>query len=152
MTIEILNRYTGAVMFASETADNIAAALIEAARNRANLYEANLSRANLYGADLSGANLYEANLYGADLSRAKTEGATIPAWRLVIPASRHVITAYPDRVLIGCQSRTINAWLRLYVEIGRREGYDDAAIEEYGGKLRMIKAFMDAHLERVAAK
>ncbi len=172
--IEILNRYTGAVLYTSATADTIAAAVAEALSDRANLtganftganltganlsradlaeanlYGANLTRANLTGADLSRANLAEADLTGANLAeanltRAKTECATIHRWSLTIIGSRHAITAYPDRVLIGCHSRDIDSWLRIYAEVGKRESYDDAAIEEYGGHLRRIKAAMAA--------
>jgi len=205
----ILHRYTGAVLYASETADSIVSAVLEAINNRANLSGANLSRANLSGANLSGADLRRANLSGANLSGANLSGAylsgadlrganlsganligayligaylsganlsranlsgaylsgadlrranlsganlsgaylsgaTIPTWTLVIPASRHTITAYPDRVLIGCHSRDIDSWLKIYAEVGKREGYDDAAIAEYGEHLRRIKAMGEA--------
>ena len=120
--IEILNKYTSAVIYTSATADTIAAAVVEAAVNGADLARANLAR--------------------ADLTGAKTEGAVIPAWSLTIVGSRHVITAFADRVLIGCHSRDIDSWLKIYTEVGKREKYDDAAIEEYGGHLRRIKAVM----------
>ena len=116
---EIRNRFTGEVMFSGEC-------------TLAELVQAN--RADLSRADLSGANL----------SGAKTESTRIPAWTLVVPGSRHVITAYPDRVLIGCHSRDIDSWLKIYAEVGRREGYDDAAILEYGEHLRRIKAINEA--------
>jgi hypothetical protein len=92
MAFDILHRYSGAVLFASATATDIASAvadamssgatLHEADLSRANLYGANLSRADLYRADLSGANLYgadlyEANLYRANLSRANLYGADL---------------------------------------------------------------------------
>ena len=149
MSFSILHRYTGAVLYGSATAGRIAAAVTEAARSRADLSSANLYGANLSGADLSGADLSKANLSGADLSGAnlsgaKTESTRIPAWTLVVPGSRHVITAYPDRVLIGCHSRDIDSWLKIYAEVGRREGYDDAAILEYGEHLRRIKAINEA--------
>ncbi len=74
--IEILNRWTRAQIFKSETAQTILEAVLEA-----NLYGANLGGADLGGAklggadlggaDLGGADLYGANLYGANLSSAK---------------------------------------------------------------------------------
>ena len=64
MSIEIKNRFTGAVIYAGEytnTGEAVKAAMV--------------AKANLSGADLSGANLYGANLYGADLSGANLSGA-----------------------------------------------------------------------------
>ena len=120
MSYSILHRYTDAVLYASETADSIASAVLEAIKN---------------GADLSGAYLNRADLSGANLS-----GANLDAWSMVIPASRHVITAYPDRVQIGCHSREIDSWLKIYERVGREEGYTAEQIAEYGEHLRRIKA------------
>ena len=144
MSYSILHRYTDAVLYASETADSIASAVLEAIKNGADLSGAYLNRADLRWAYLNGAYLSGANLSGADLSGANTESARIPAWTLVVPGSRHVITVYPDRVLIGCHSRDIDSWLKIYAEVGRREGYDEAAIAEYGEHLRRIKAMTEA--------
>jgi uncharacterized protein YjbI with pentapeptide repeats len=92
MSFSILNRYTQAVIYTSETAETIAQAVVESARNGANLrgayleganleganlYGANLEGANLYGANLEGANLRGANLYGANLVRANLYGANL---------------------------------------------------------------------------
>ena len=68
--IDILHRYTRAVLYTSATATEIAAAVVEASNARANLSGANLRGANLRGADLSGANLSGADLSGANLSGA----------------------------------------------------------------------------------
>jgi hypothetical protein len=62
--------------------DTLAAALVLAITNGADLYGAdlygaNLYGANLYGANLRGANLYGANLYGADLRGADLYGANL---------------------------------------------------------------------------
>ena len=103
--IEILNRYTRAVLYSSATAETIAQAVVEARQSgaclsradlsganlsgaclsradlsgaclsRADLSGANLSGADLYGANLSGANLYEANLSRANLYGANLYGA-----------------------------------------------------------------------------
>ena len=70
--LEILHRYTEAVLYRSETAETIAQAVVEAVKNGANL-----EGANLYGANLKGANLYEANLEGANLEGANLEGANL---------------------------------------------------------------------------
>ena len=75
--IEILNRYTRAVLYSSATAETIAQAVVEARQSGANLSGANLSGADLSGANLSGANLSWANLSGADLSWANLSGANL---------------------------------------------------------------------------
>jgi hypothetical protein len=69
MTIEIKHRYTGEVLYASET-KTLIAALEEAVAGDAGLRGANLRGANLRGANLRGANLREADLRGADLREA----------------------------------------------------------------------------------
>jgi uncharacterized protein YjbI with pentapeptide repeats len=75
MPFDIVHRYTAAVLYHSETADSIAAAVIEAAEKRANLRGANLRDAYLGGADLGGANLRDANLGGANLGGADLRDA-----------------------------------------------------------------------------
>ena len=142
MRFDIFNRFTGAVQFSCEL-DCPADALPSVKLGLA-VKVAIKERANLSGADLSRAYLNGAYLSGAYLSGANTESARIPAWTLVVPGSRHVITVYPDRVLIGCHSRDIDSWLKIYAEVGRREGYDEAAIAEYGEHLRRIKAMTEA--------
>ena len=81
--IEILHRYTKAVLYKAEAAaESVKDAVAEAVRSDANLrganlYGANLRGANLRGANLGGANLYGANLYGADLYGANLYGADL---------------------------------------------------------------------------
>jgi hypothetical protein len=87
MGFEILHRYTGAVLYKSETAQTVAEAVEESAKRGANLSGANLSGANLsetnlFGANLSETNLSEANLsetnlFGADLSEANLSEANL---------------------------------------------------------------------------
>jgi uncharacterized protein YjbI with pentapeptide repeats len=83
VSINILNRYTGAVLYASATATTeIAVAVSEALKSgadlrSANLRSADLSGANLYGASLSSADLRSANLYGADLRSADLSSADL---------------------------------------------------------------------------
>ena len=94
--IEIKNS-EGIVLYPSETASDLRAAVVEAVGKKANLrganlgwanldganlYEANLDGANLYEANLGwanldGANLYEANLDGANLYEANLDGANL---------------------------------------------------------------------------
>jgi uncharacterized protein DUF5758/pentapeptide repeat protein len=75
--MDIKNRWTDAVLFHSDTAQNIREALAEALRKGADLSGANLSCANLSGANLSGADLSGANLSGANLSCANLSGANL---------------------------------------------------------------------------
>ena len=75
--IEIKHRWSGNVLYHSETATTTKEAVVEAVKNAANLSRANLSGANLSGADLSGANLSRAYLSRADLSGADLSGADL---------------------------------------------------------------------------
>ena len=94
--IEILNRYTNASLYKSETATSLAECVKQAASSGANLsgadlrgadlYDANLSGANLSGADLRGADLRGANLSGADLRGAK-DIPSIAAAQTIVAAS-----------------------------------------------------------------
>ena len=52
----------------------------------ADLYGAHLSGADLYGANLSGADLSGANLRGADLEGANLEGANLPSPTMILMA------------------------------------------------------------------
>jgi hypothetical protein len=77
MSFDILSRYTGAVVFSSTSAHNIASAVVDAVLRGANLYGANLYGANLHGANLCEADLRRANLYGANLYGANLHGADL---------------------------------------------------------------------------
>ena len=69
-TIEIKNRWTGAVLYSGEHAD-VKEAIEAAVKADANLARTYLADANLTGANLTGAYLTGANLSGANLSGAK---------------------------------------------------------------------------------
>ena len=86
MSIDILHRYTGAVLHSSTTTDTIAAAVIEAAKSRANLSRADLSRATLSGATLSRADLYVSYFF---------------TWQVV---------ATSTRMKIGCHDHDWSDW------------------------------------------
>jgi len=76
--IQIVSRYTGALLFEHECDDNTIRKTIEAARaSGANLREADLREADLRGANLRGADLCEADLRGADLRGANLRGANL---------------------------------------------------------------------------
>ena len=65
MKFEIINQWTGAVLFSLET-ESLKLCVEAAIKSSANLYGANLTSANLSGANLTSANLDGANLYGAE--------------------------------------------------------------------------------------
>jgi len=79
-TTKIYDRW-GKLLFEAGV-DTIAAALVLAIQQGADLYGANLEGANLEGANLEGANLYGANLEGANL-----EGADLPSPTMILMAS-----------------------------------------------------------------
>jgi hypothetical protein len=81
--IEIIHRYTKAVLYKSESATTVRGAAEEAVRSAANLVGANLVGANLVGANLVGANLVGANLVGANLVGANLRGANLRGANLV---------------------------------------------------------------------
>ncbi len=74
--IEIISRYTGAVLYRADVSD-VRAAVLQAVTANANLSGADLSGARLLQANLSGANLSRAALSGADLSRTSLYGADL---------------------------------------------------------------------------
>jgi hypothetical protein len=75
--IQIIHRYTSAVLFESATSTTVKTALIEAVGEGANLRGANLEDAYLRGANLRGANLEDAYLRGAYLKGANLEDANL---------------------------------------------------------------------------
>ena len=75
--IEILNRYTQAVIYKSETSKTVVNAVIEAVNAKSDLRSAYLRSADLSGAYLSGAYLSGAYLRSADLSGADLSGADL---------------------------------------------------------------------------
>ncbi len=77
MVFDIRHRFTGLVLFKSETASTLREAVLEAISARANLAGANLAGADLAGANLAGADLADANLAGANLADAYLAGADL---------------------------------------------------------------------------
>jgi len=75
--LQILNRYTQAVLYTTENANLCGADLRDANLRYANLCGADLCGANLCGANLCYANLCGANLRGADLCGADLRGANL---------------------------------------------------------------------------
>ena len=75
--IEITHRTNGTVLYTAQSAADVRAAVLEAAKAKADLSGANLRGADLSGADLRWANLREADLRGADLSGANLREADL---------------------------------------------------------------------------
>ena len=75
MAITIKHRDTGAALYTSNTAIDLASAVAEAVKANANLARASLAGANLAGANLARAYLARASLAGANLARASLDGA-----------------------------------------------------------------------------
>jgi hypothetical protein len=77
MGFDILNRWTGAVLYSSATATDIAKAVVAAVKEGANLYGANLYGANLDGA--KGVNLWRTSA----LAMLRDQPGKIRAYKLV---------------------------------------------------------------------
>jgi hypothetical protein len=80
--IEILHRYTKAVLYRSETATTVKDAVFEAVKAKSNLSGSNLRGSDLRGLDLRGldlrgSNLRESNLSGSDLSGSDLSGSDL---------------------------------------------------------------------------
>ena len=138
--IEILNRYTTAVLYKSTSAPDIKSAMVEAVRTGANLWGANLRGADLRGANLRGADLREADLREADLWEADLRGANLREADLreadLWEAGALVIQGHPWHVCIsghgkwlrvGCDSMTVANWRkRTHESIGKKHGKTEA--------------------------
>ena len=173
--VEIVNRYTRALLYASTTVADITAAVIEAARSGASLERANLGGANLRGAYLrgasledaylEGANLRGANLGGADLRGADLRGANLGGANLGGAYLRGAIGLLPNgsvplqiggtrnwiivreagKITIGCMHESVEWWEEHHAAVGRREYYTTEEIAEYVAHIAYCKAWMAAH-------
>ena len=76
----------------------------------ANLQDADLRDANLRHTYLQGADLRWANLQGANLQDANLQDAELPSGYAFYSAIPWCVTIAPDRVLIGCQSHSLETW------------------------------------------
>jgi hypothetical protein len=131
MKIEIINRFTGSVIFSHDQENNSTLITLKLAiSSGANLYGANLRGADLYGANLCGANLCGANLYGANLYGANLCGANLCGANLyganlrgadlfgeklkkspVLIENLHWSVTITDvHMKIGCQLHAIDDW------------------------------------------
>ena len=129
--MEILNRYTGEVIFHGDVESLRCANLIDANLGGANLRGTNLRCANLIGANLIGANLGGANLRYANLRYANLTGANLWGCRgnrneikSISISSTYPITYTSEVLQIGCERHNIEDWWE----------FDDARIITMDGK------------------
>ena len=170
--IEIIHRYTRAVIYRSE-ADTIGAAAKEALASRADLRGADLTdadltdavltravltRAVLRDADLRDANLTGANLSDTVLTRAVLTGAdlrdadlsnsncgTALGDILRITGTRHAIIAVDENnISIGCMRHDLAWWREHCQSAGRAEKYSDVQIEEYRLHIEYVAQWLAA--------
>ena len=165
--IEIIHRYTRAVIYRSE-ADTIGAAAKEALASRADLrgavltdadltyavlMGADLTQADLRGAVLRGAVLRGADLTGADLSDADLTDADLSNSNcgtalgdiLRITGTRHAIIAVDENnISIGCMRHDLAWWREHCQSAGRAEKYSDVQIEEYRLHIEYVAQWLAA--------
>jgi len=136
--IDILNRYTGAVLYHDEAAQTMTDAVLSAVKSRADLSRAYLNGAYLRGADLRGAYLSDAIL---------PDGMHI----IQVLGSSHGIVALATsegvELRIGCHHKPLAEWQKHYKAIGRANGYTPAQIREYGAHITYI-AWWAKHLPK----
>lgn len=90
MPFQIKHRWTGAVLFESESATTLREAVLAAVAAWADLAGANLTRADLTGADLAGADLTRANLTRANLIWADLDPIKSDIWMILTLARSEV--------------------------------------------------------------
>jgi len=161
--IEIVNRWTLAVLYKSENAKTVAGAVKEAYLQGGELRGAYLQGANLRGADLRGASLQGADLRGANLRGAYLRDANLQDANLrdanlqdvigllgeVVPLQISgtrdwIIVREEGHITIGCEHHPLGWWREHYQAIGRREHYTEEQIEEYRRHIEYCATWMAA--------
>jgi hypothetical protein len=133
VVIEIIHRYTKAVIYRSD-AETLTGA---------DLTGADLTGAVLRGAVLTDADLTDADLTGADLSNASCGTALGDLLR--ITGSRHAIIAVDeDNISIGCLRHDLAWWREHCQSAGRAEKYSDVQIEEYRLHIEYVAQWLAA--------
>jgi hypothetical protein len=147
MKIEIKSRYDNSIILCGEY-ESVKDCL---EKNRganlegANLMDANLLGANLRGANLGGANLEGAYLDGANLEGANLEGANLEGARgislpiLNIQGSAYHLFYMGGKISIGCETHTVEYWMKNYKTIGEEHSYTAEQINEYYGYIKICK-------------
>ena len=63
---------------------------------------------------------------------------------LYFQGSRHPITVVSaERVHVGCHCYPLARWLKSYRAVGKKEGYSDKEIEEYGVYFTMVSNILE---------
>lgn len=167
MKIEIKSRYDNSIILCGEYESvkdclkknrganlegaNLEGAYLEGANLRgANLRGAYLEGANLEGANLGGAYLLDAYLMGANLGGANLRGAylldanlegargiSLPI--LNIQGSAHHLFYMGGKISIGCETHTVEHWVKHYKKIGEEHSYTEKQIKEYYGYIKICK-------------
>ena len=145
--IEILHRYTKAVMYRSETAETVAQAVSEAVKAKANLSGADMRGADMISADLSGANLSgadmrSANLRGADMRSADMRCADLRGIKNIPAISAAQLVVAPEGNLIGwkkCVNGVI-VKLRIPEDAKRSNGTGRKCRAEFADVIEVIGA------------
>ena len=145
--IEILHRYTKAVMYRSETAETVAQAVSEAVKAKANLSGADMRGADMISADLSGANLSgadmrSANLSGADMRSADMRCADLRGIKNIPAISAAQLVVAPEGNLIGwkkCVNGVI-VKLRIPEDAKRSNGTGRKCRAEFADVIEVIGA------------
>ena len=127
MSIEIKSRFADATIFTSNTAIDLAGAVKEAVKSRANLAGADLTLADLAGANLAGANLARADLTGANLALANLALAKNAAFAI---AQTRIL---PEGDLIGWKklANGVIAKLRIPADAERSHAFGRKCRAEY---------------------
>ena len=138
MSIVIKHRVTGAVLFESQTATSLGAAVIEAVAASANLRYADLRYADLGSANLGSANLGSANLGSANLVGTTCLSVT------GLPSGHAILAPLPEgwRLTIGCWSGTV-AELRELIASDDDDDWPDAEGDQIAERRPMLAALAD---------
>jgi hypothetical protein len=99
----------------------------------ADLRDADLQYANLRGADLRDADLRDANLRGADFRYADLRDADL----LTFQYQKNQAYCTGERLIIGCEDKSLAEWADCYEEIGKNNGYTELQIAMYGKFIEM---------------
>ena len=122
------------LIYANLSSSNLSSANLSSA----NLSSSNLSSANLSSANLSSSNLSFANLRSSDLSFANLRFADLSSANILIfQYQRHPAYCTGERLIIGCEDRSLVEWSSEFERIGKDAGYTELQIAMYGKFIEM---------------
>ena len=138
--MDILSRWTGAILHHSETANTIAEAVLEAYERGAVLSDADLSGANLLGADLRGAE--EGNNKKIATMRVFTGLYTYQVWAVLFEDGTRWVR-------MGCLFKSLDEWEAVGIRKSNLDQYPDDGSDKCEQRVR---AFEYAKQEALALK